>query len=37
MQRYIKAGRAWPALKPAKERAIDIIKGAKHHYLTLKK
>jgi hypothetical protein len=26
-----------PALKPAKERASDIIKGAKHHDLTLKK
>jgi hypothetical protein len=31
------AGRAWPALIPAKERASDIIKGAKHHYPTLKK
>jgi hypothetical protein len=26
-----------PALRPAKERANDIMEGAKHHYLALKK
>ena len=36
-QEQDRAGRGWPPLRPARERAKDIMYGAKRYYLTLKK